>query len=60
MEWSVKEIIHISACRFAIVFRFIDDLSNINDRREFERSWKKIYPPELEHKKKNRVYSEDF
>ena len=46
------------ATRFAHVFRFIDDLTAINDGEEFEKSCKEIYPPELELKKENVGYSE--
>ena len=41
------------ARRLANVFRFIDDLIAINDGGEFERSFKEIYPPELELKREN-------
>ena len=36
------------ARRYSNTFRFIDDLLTINDRDEFSRSFKEIYPPELE------------
>ena len=36
------------ARRFANTFRFIDDLSILNDGGEFSRSYIEIYPPELE------------
>jgi hypothetical protein len=41
------------ARRFGNVFRFIDDLCAINDGGEFEKSYRDIYPPELELKKEN-------
>ena len=41
------------ARRFGNVFRFIDDLSAINDGGEFERCYLNIYPVELELKKEN-------
>ena len=41
------------ARRFANTFRFIDDLTALNDGGEFEKSFKEIYPPELELKKEN-------
>ena len=37
----------------ANMFRFIDDLTALNDGGEFERSFKEIYPPELVLKKEN-------
>ena len=46
------------ARRFANTFRFIDDLTALNDGGEFERSFREIYPPELELKKENVDYSE--
>ena len=36
------------ARRYSNTFKFIDDLLTINDRDEFSRSFKEIYPPELE------------
>ena len=36
------------ARRFMHTFRFIDDLLTINDGDEFSKSFKEIYPPELE------------
>ena len=36
------------ARRFSNTFRFIDDLNAINDGGEFQRSYREIYPPELE------------
>ena len=36
------------ARRFSNTFRFIDDLSTLNDGGEFSRSYHEIYPPELE------------
>ena len=35
------------ARRFANVLRFIDNLTLPNSGREFEQSFKEIYPPEL-------------
>ena len=46
---------------FADVFCFIDDLAVVNESGEFERSYKDIYPPELELKKgKNTTQDESF
>ena len=36
------------ARRFGNVYRFIDDLTALNDNGEFEKCFRKIYPPELE------------
>ena len=47
----MKEIIKADVARarmFHGTFRFIDDLCAINDRGEFERLYKEIYPKELE------------
>ena len=33
---------------FGNTFRFIDDLLTINDNEEFLKSFKEIYPPELQ------------
>ena len=41
------------ARKFANVFRFIDDLTTLNDWGEFEQHFHEIYPPELELKKEN-------
>ena len=41
------------ARRFCNTFRYIDDLCAINDNGEFERTFKDIYPMELELKKEN-------
>ena len=41
------------ARRFKNCFRFIDDLSILNDGGEFEKCHLEIYPPELELKKEN-------
>ena len=38
---------------FSNTFRFIDDLCALNDKGEFERNCKQIYPEELELKKEN-------
>lgn len=38
--------------RFANIFRFVDDLKVLNDDWECERSFKEIYPLELELQKK--------
>ena len=40
------------AWRFENTFRFIDNLTVLNDGGEFERSYNKIDPPELQRKKK--------
>ena len=42
-----------TARMFTNTFRFIDDLIAINDGGTFEKSYKDIYPPELELKKEN-------
>ena len=42
------------------VFRFIDNLTTLNDNREFERSLKEISPPELVLKKENLTNSERY
>ena len=39
--------------RFANIFRFVDDLKVFNDGGEFGKSFREIYPPELELKKEN-------
>ena len=41
------------ARQFANVFHFIDYLAVFSDGGEFERSYKDLYPPELEIKKKS-------
>ena len=46
------------ARRFANTFRFIDDLRTVTYGDEFERSFKEIYPSELEPKKKNHINAE--
>ena len=38
------------------VFRFIDDLTVLNDFSDFDRRFQEIYSPECELKKKNLVY----
>ena len=38
--------------RFANIFRFVDDLKVLNEDWECERSFKEIYPLELELQKK--------
>ena len=43
----------IRARKFANTFRFIDDLTTLNDWGEFEQHFREIYPPELELKKEN-------
>lgn len=43
------------ARRFANTFRFIDDLSALNDGGEFERCFKEIYPIELELGRENEI-----
>ena len=48
------------ARKFRHTFRFIDDLLAINDGGEFERSYTKIYPPELELKKEHSGNSVSF
>ena len=46
------------ASKFANVFWFTGDLTAIYDQGDFERSFKKIYLPELELKKENIGYTE--
>ena len=36
-------------------FRFIDDLLSLNDDGEFARSFREIYPPEMEIKQENKI-----
>ena len=45
--------------RFVNVFEFINDLAAINDWWELERSYKNIYPPDLELKKRGVDYSKE-
>ena len=49
----MKRVDLAKARRFGNTFRFIDDLTAINDGGEFERCFLNIYPPELELKKEN-------
>ena len=41
---------------FHNIFSFIDDLAAVNDGGEFESSYKEIYPPEPDLKKKKRSF----
>jgi len=41
------------ARKFSSIFRFIDDLLTMNDDGEFARSFREIYPPELQLNKEN-------
>ena len=50
---SLKKKDLLRARKFGNLFRFIDDLSAINDDGEFENNFKDIYPPELELGKEN-------
>ena len=50
---DMKKVDLTKARRFGNTFRFIDDLTAINDGGEFERCFPNIYPPELELKKEN-------
>ena len=50
---EVKKVDIARAKRFLYVFRFIDDLNALNDWDEFSKSYKDIYPPELELGKEN-------
>ena len=43
----------IKARKLCNIFRFIDDLNSINDGGEFESSFSKIYPDELQLGKEN-------
>ena len=43
----------IKARKLCNIFRFIDDLNSINDGGEFESSFSKIYPEELQLGKEN-------
>ena len=51
IEMKKKDL--FTARKFRHTFRFIDDLLAINDDGEFEKCFKKIYPPELELKKEH-------
>jgi len=42
------------ARKFRHIFRFIDDLIALNDDGEFSKSFREIYPPEMELKRENR------
>ena len=55
---SLKKSALIRARKLCYLFRFIDDLSVINDGGEFENNFKNIYPPELELNKENLNSSE--
>ena len=46
------------AWRFENTFRFIDNLTVLNDGGEFERSYNEIDPPELQRKKKKDINTE--
>ena len=48
----------IAARKLANIFRFIDDLSAINDNGEFEKNCRDIYPEELELGKENQSNTE--
>ena len=50
----------IQARKFSNTFRFIDDLSAMNDGGLFEQNFKEIYPPELELKKEHGNESASF
>ena len=50
---ELKRIDLSRARRFGNTFRFIDDLTAINDGGEFERCFRDIYPSELKLKKEN-------
>ena len=43
---------------FSNTFRFLDNLSAINDHLEFDRNFKNMYPSELKFKKENTRTSE--
>ena len=45
---SLKKVSLQRARKYSNCFRFIDDLFIINDDGEFERSFREIYPPELD------------
>ena len=51
MQWSRTR-------RFESTFRFIDNLTVLNDGGEFERKLREIYSPELELKKENDINHE--
>jgi len=57
---EVKKKDIFTARKFRHTFRFIDDLVAINDDGEFEKSFKDIYPPELELKKEHGDSSVSF
>ena len=46
----------VRRARRFVVFRFIDDLIASNDGEKSEKSCKEIYMPELELKKRNRLF----
>ena len=51
--WKTKRKDLVATQKFGNVFHFIDDLTSINDGREFKKALHKIYPPELGLKKEN-------
>ena len=51
-EW-IGKMIHHCAKRFGHVYRLTDDLIVMNNNKEFGKSFKEIYPEELEFKKEN-------
>ena len=53
MQWSRTR-------RFESTFRFIDNLTVLNDGGEFERKLTEIYSPELELKKENDINHEIY
>ena len=55
---KIKKEDPILARKFGNTFRFIDDLTSINDGNEFEAHHKEIYPEELELKKENALNTE--
>ena len=57
---QVKKKDIFRARKFRNTFRFIDDLLAVNDDGEFEKCFKKIYPPELELKKEHSGDSVSF
>ena len=50
---KMKNIDHLHERKFGHVYRFIEDLIAVNDGKEFDNSFKEIYPEELELKKEN-------
>ena len=59
MNQVSKKDRHKNRIKFVNIFRFIDNLIVLNDSGNFERSFREIFPPELELKDKLKVV-DDF